>query len=126
MISSSTPNPVKPVGSTVTLTCTVHVELSPLIDVPVTVNIVVAPWRGLFDGSSATNTSQLVMEDTTVYTLTDMVSSFGRNQSGFYICRATLYSALNNTYIDRSFQYLSVVEATTGEILCPLYFISKH
>ena len=129
MLSSSTPNPVRPIGSTVTLTCTVHVELSPSVDAPVTVNIVVSPWHGLriLNGGLATNTSQLVMRDTTVYTLTDMVSSFGRTQSGLYLCRATLHSALNNTYIGSS-QYfrISVAEVTAGEIILFYNYYSTY
>ena len=74
------------VGSTVTLTCTV--ELSPAVDVPVTVNTV---WTGP-DGFMATNIAQPVMGSTTTYTCTTMVSSFGRDQSGDYTCTATVSS----------------------------------
>ena len=72
-------------GSTVTLTCTV--ELSPAVDVPVTVNTV---WTGP-DGFMTTNTAQR-MGSTTTYTSTAMVSSFGRDQSGNYTCTATVSS----------------------------------
>ena len=74
------------VGSTVTLTCTV--ELSPAVDVPVTVNTV---WTGP-DGFMNTSTAQPVMGSTTTYTSTAMVSSFGRDQSGDYTCTATVNS----------------------------------
>ena len=73
------------VGSTVTLTCTV--ELSPAVDVPVTVNTV---WTGP-DGFMTTNTAQRI-GNTTTYTSTAMVSSFGRDQSGDYTCTATVSS----------------------------------
>ena len=73
------------VGSTVTLTCSV--ELSPAVDVLVTVNTV---WTGP-DGFMTTNTAQR-MESTTTYTSTAMVSSFGRDQSGDYTCTATVSS----------------------------------
>ena len=74
------------VGSTVTLTCTV--ELSPAVDVPVTVN---TEWTGP-EGFRTTNTAQSVMGSTTTYTSTAMVSSFGRDQSGNYTCTATVSS----------------------------------
>ena len=74
------------VGSTVTLTWTV--ELSPAVDVPVTVNTV---WTGP-DGYMTTSTAQRVMGSTTTYTSTAMVSSFGRDQSGDYTCTATVSS----------------------------------
>ena len=44
MLSSSIPNPIPPFGSDVTLTCAV--ELSPAVDVPVTVNTVLTTDEG--------------------------------------------------------------------------------
>ena len=82
MISSDPISPIRPVGSDVTLTCTM--ELSPVVDVPVTVNTV---WTG-----PATNTAQTVMGSTTTYTSTAMISSFERDQSGVYTCTATVSS----------------------------------
>ena len=84
------------VGSTVTLTCTV--ELSPAVDVPVTVNTV---WTGP-DGFMTTNTAQPVMGSTTTYTSTAMVSSFGRDQSGDYTCTATVRPNPTSTYLTGS------------------------
>ena len=82
-LSSSHSNPVQPVGSAVTLTCTV--ELSPAVDVPVTVNTV---WTGP-NGFSENGMAQR-MGSTTTYTSTAMVSSFGRDQSGVYNCTAAV------------------------------------
>ena len=85
--------PVVPVivGS---LTCTV--ELSPLVDVPVTVNTV---WTGP-DGFMATNTAQPVSGNTTTtYASIATVSSSGREQSGNYSCRATV-RAMSSSIID--------------------------
>ena len=72
-------------GANVTLTCTV--ELSPAVDVPVTVN---TEWTGP-EGFRTTNTAQR-MGSTTTYTSTAMVSSFERDQSGNYTCTATISS----------------------------------
>ena len=83
-VTSDQPNPIHPIGSTVTLMCTV--ELSPAVDVPVTVNTV---WTGP-DGFNTTNTAQPIMGSTTTYTSTTIVSSFGRDQSGDYTCTATV------------------------------------
>ena len=82
-LSSSHSNPVQPVGSDVTLTC--NVELSPAVDVPVTVNTV---WTGP-NGFSENGIAQR-MGSTTTYTSTAMVSSFGRDQSGVYNCTAAV------------------------------------
>ena len=81
-------SPIQPLQyPNITLTCTV--ELSPAVDVPVTVNTV---WTGP-DGFMTTNTAQPVMGSTTTYTSTTMVSSFGRDQSGNYTCTANVISS---------------------------------
>ena len=84
MLSSSIPNPIPPFGSDVTLTCAV--ELSPAVDVPVTVNTVLTTDEGFMH----TSTAQPVMGSSTNYTATFMISSFGRNDSGLYVCSATV------------------------------------
>ena len=83
-VTSNKVNPIRPVGSDITLTCTV--ELSPAVDVPVTVNTV---WIGPA-GVITTNTAQPIMESNTTYVSTAVVRSFGRTQSGNYTCRAAL------------------------------------
>ena len=87
-MTSDPVSPIQPVGSDVTLTCTVELTMSPAMDVPVTVNTV---WTGP-DRFMATNTAQPIMERTTTYTSTAMVSSFGRDQSGVYTCTANVSS----------------------------------
>ena len=83
-VVSNPSSPISPVGTTVTLTCTVM--LSSAVDVPVTVNTV---WTGPA-GFITDNTAQPVMGSTTNYTSTATVNSFGRGQSGVYTCRATI------------------------------------
>ena len=85
-------SPIRPVGSDTTLTCTV--ELSPTVDVPVTVNTV---WTGP-NGFMTVNTAQSVMGSTTTYTSTAMVSSFGRDQSGVYNCIAVISAMPSNSF----------------------------
>ena len=87
--------PVAPiiVGSSTNLTCTV--ELSPLVDVPVTVN---TEWTGP-DGLMTTNTAQPVTGSSTTYTSTAMVSSSGREQTGNYTCKA-IVRAMSSFIID--------------------------
>ena len=84
VVRSDPATPVRPVGSDVTLTCTV--DLDPAVDVPVTVTTV---WTGPA-GFMNTTTAQPVVGSTTTYTSTAMVSSFGRDQSGNYTCMATV------------------------------------
>ena len=86
-VTSDQANPLaaRPIGSAVTLTCTV--ELSPSVDVPVTVNTV---WTG--PDNFNRNIMAQQMGSTTTYTSTAMVSSFGRDQSGNYTCTATVSS----------------------------------
>ena len=84
-VTSDQPNPIRPVGANVTLTCTV--EFTVTVDISVTVN---TEWTGP-DGFMTTNTAQR-MGSTTTYTGTAMVSSFGRDHSGDYTCTATVSS----------------------------------
>ena len=83
-ITSDPVSPIRPVGSDVTLTCTVM--FSTAVNVEVNVG---TEWTGP-DGFMTTNTAQPVMGNTTTYTSTAMVSSFGRDQSGVYTCIATV------------------------------------
>jgi hypothetical protein len=109
MLSSNIPNPIPPFGSDVTLTCAV--ELSPAVDVPVTVNTVLTRP----DGFMRTSTAQPVMGSTTSYAATFMISSFGRSDSGLYACGAVV-SLPSNAYISDSSTVSHSVRVTTGEM----------
>ena len=105
MVHSSKSNPIRPIGSDVTLTCSV--ELQSEIDVPVTVNI---EWMG---PAGAFSSIELVMEKhSTVYTSTATVSSFQRHQSGNYTCTANV----NSTFLVLS-DSRSTIMVTVGKIL---------
>ena len=107
-LSSSIPSPIPPFsGSDVTLTCAV--ELSPAVDVPVTVNTVLNRPEGFMPASIA----QPVMGSSTNYTSTFLISSFGRSNSGLYSCRATVRLRSTNAYISSSTASHSV-RITTG------------
>ena len=101
-------------GSGLTLTCSV--ELSPAVDVPVTVTTV---WTGPA-GFMTTTTAQPVMGSTTTYTSTAMVSSLGRDQSGDYTCVATVNST--SSFIHSSMKSAST-RVTVGKIAC---FYAHH
>ena len=77
---------IQPVGSTITMTCTV--ELSPVVNVPVTV---ITEWTGPA-GFVVNITAQPVEGSTTNYTSRAVIGSFGRNESGVYTCKATVTS----------------------------------
>ena len=100
------------IGSTVTLTCTV--ELSPAVDVLVTVNTV----RTGPDGFMTTSTAQR-MGSTTTYISTAMVSSFGRDQSGDYTCTATVRPNPTSTYLTGS----GVLSNTTSIVARKFQFL---
>ena len=104
-VTSDPVSPIRPVGSVVTLTCTV--ELSPAVDVPVIVNTV---WTGP-DGFMTTNTAQPVMGNT--YSSSVMVSSIGREKSGNYTCSVSVSSA--NTILTTSEIRVGSARVTTGE-----------
>ena len=93
VITSSPVSPIRPVGSNVILTCSV--ELSPLLDVPVTVTAQISGPSGV----TITPLTNSVMESTGRYTSTGMISSFVRDQSGEYTCRATVVLVTANPLI---------------------------
>ena len=112
MLSSSIPNPIPPFGSSVTLTCAV--ELSPAVDVPVTVNTVLT---NADTGFPTTRTAQVVMGSLTNYVTTFMISSFRtRSDSGLYTCGTTVRLTSTNAYISDSNTVIHSIRVTTGEM----------
>ena len=117
MLSSSIPNPIPPFGSDVALTCAV--ELKPAVDISVTVNTVLATP----DGFMRTSTAQPVMGSSiTNYATTFTISSFGRNDSGHYICSTTV-SLPSNAYVSGSSTATHSVRVTTGEMFIIIVLI---
>ena len=105
-VTSDKVSPIRPVGSDVTLTCTV--ELDPAVNVPVTVNTV---WAGPNGFMAVNMLPQPLMGSTTTYTSTTMVTSFGRDQSGVYNCAATVSSI--PLFIDSN-SHLGMARITVG------------
>ena len=85
-------------------------ELSSAVDVPVTVSTV---WSG---PSVITPVTNSVMESLTRYTSTAMVSSFGREQSGVYTCRASINS-MPQAFLVGSSSRTGTARVTVGEVL---------
>ena len=98
---------VRPIGSTVTLTC--MADLDPAIDVPVTVNIQLRDP----EGSSLTTTTQSVSGST--YSSMATISSFGRDQSGVYTCIASVAPVSFNRFLSSSTSQSVTLRVTTGE-----------
>ena len=110
-LSSSSPNPVRPIRSTVDLTCIVHMGfLGPKVDVPMILTTILRVPGGFLTTidiqSQPTNWGR--------YTSRAMISSFGREQSGIYTCMATLSSSSANSYLINSSTSNSI-HVTTGE-----------
>ena len=80
---SDTPNPIMS-GSSPTLTCTV--ELSPAVDVPVTVNTV---WTRP-DGLTITSATNPTMKSLTLYTSSSTLNSVESSDSGDYTCTVSI------------------------------------
>ena len=114
-LSSNIPNPIPPFGSDVTLICAV--ELSPAVNVPVIVNTVLTPFHGF----TTTGTAQPVMGSSTNYASTFIISSFGRSDSGLYVCGASLRST--NAYISDSSTASHSVRVTTGEMFTAMLLL---
>ena len=112
IVTSVTLSPIRPVGSAVTMTCTV--ELSPVVNIPVNVTTV---WTGPA-GLMTTNTAQPVVGSTTNYASTAMIRSFGRNESGVYTCTAT--ATTTSAYLRDSASHSGTATLTVGKetVLC--------
>ena len=115
MLKSATPNPVRPIGSAVNLTCIVYVELGSAVDVPVIVSTV---WVGP-NGFTANDTSQPISGiSSTMYYNTSraVISSFERSQSGVYTCTVTLIaSSSTRSYLIDSITTSGPIRVTIGE-----------
>ena len=106
-IDQTNPLMVRPIGSIVTLTCTV--DLDPEIDVPVTVNIVLRDPAG----SPLATTTPSVSGSS--YTTAATISSFGRSDSGVYTCMAAVSPSPSNPFLSNSSSRSETFRVTTGE-----------
>ena len=100
VVISNIPNSIRPIGANVSLTCTV--ELSPAVDVQVTVS---TEWRGPA-GFYDTNMAQ-PDTDNTSYSSMVIISSFENINSGDYTCIAEVVVSFS--------QYLNNSRATSNE-----------
>ena len=109
-ISSDQVNPlmVRPIGSSVTLTC--MADLDPAIDVPVTANIQFSDPAG-----RALPTTTPVMSQGSTYSNTARVPSFVREQSGVYTCTANVLLSSANPFLSNNFSHSGTLRVTTGE-----------
>ena len=85
-------------------------ELSPLVDVPVTVNTV---WSGP-TGVTLSPTNPVEVSSTS-YTSTVILHSFGINESGDYTCTATVNST-SSTFITGSQLLSGSSRITVGKL----------
>ena len=106
VLTSDPSSPVRPVGvANVTMTCTV--ELSPVVDVPVTVNI------QLSDPAGRTLTTTTPTVSGSSYTAIATVNSFGRDESGNYTCTANITSS--SLFLTNSRSKSTMAHVTVGE-----------
>ena len=104
-VTSDPVSPIRPIGSNITLSCIV--ELSPAVDVPVTVNFQL----------SNPNDSLLIITDSSEYDSTyvamAMVTSFNRDVSGNYTCSAYISSSF--LFISNSRSKIALTYVTVGK-----------
>ena len=114
MVTSSIPNPVRPVGSDITLICTVMLNKGLEIDIPLTVNVKMSKS---VPGGGSLATNPLSVSGST-YNTTVMIRSFGREQSGNYTCTAIVSSP--NSFIN-NISWSQSVRITTGKAIHELF-----
>ena len=117
MLSSSVEGNVQPIGSDVTLTCSMSLASGPGIDV--LLNVTFELLRMDPAGSPLTTAPPSVSES--MYVTTATISSFGRNDSGVYTCRAIVSSM--NTHLTNSSNASNTLRVTTGTIMYYHQFI---
>ena len=104
IVTSNKPNPIWPIGSAVTLTCSVEVNL--MVDIPV---IATLSLRGP-SGEIHNSTAPVPLGST--YARSDaLISSFVDNHSGLYSCSAAISS--NSSFIIKSVNTTSEVKRVT-------------
>lgn len=113
MVLSNILNPIRPIGSSVTLICTVY--LSPAVDIPVTVNTV---WTGPA-GFMMTNIAAVAVNATT-YISISLIDYFERDQFGNYTCAASVSSRSANSFLSDSNMQAGSTRVAFGEMMIRL------
>ena len=122
MITNTPASPICPIGSTVTLTCTV--DLSPLVDIPVNVTAQISGPMGI----TVFPVANSVMESNTRYTSTATVGPFGRNHSGEYTCLANIRLVTANSFIigGTGVTGMDRITVGTGKMLYNMHYELKQ
>ena len=111
VLTSNKSNPIQPVGSGISLTCTV--ELSPSV-VESDLSVLMVDAQLSRDGTPLNLTGPTVTGTTFTYTI--QLDSFGRSDSGNYECTATVRPQPPSTYIiGNEVAKSNVTSVTTGK-----------
>ena len=105
-VISNKPNPIRPVGSNVTLICTVE------LDSETNLSMLMVDVQLSRDGTPLTLTDQ--SQNGTTFTYTIQLDSFGRNDSGDYNCNASVRSQTFTTYLENSLIIMNNIKVSTG------------
>ena len=106
-------NPIRPIGSSVHVTCVAQVDLSGRLEIDVPLNMDVhltAPTRELLANSSFT----VLQSGHTCANTSSILGSFGRNDSGLYECTTSITSVVSNIFLVEHNSSKSV-QITTGK-----------
>ena len=116
ILTSNKSNPVRPVGSSVTVSCTVELSSGSESDVPLTVSFRLSKTDPA--GSPLTLTTPSVSGST--YTTVAMIDYFAKDQSGVYTCTAVINST--SLFLTKR-EVSNAIRITTGECMlsCLLY-----
>ena len=109
IIGSGKPSPIRPIGSNVTVTCTVGLQHSTVgATVPLMVTIHLSNPAGM-----VLNTTMDSVSGST-YTSRATISSFERAQSGVYSCEAILTSP--SSYLSESSTVTEEINLSSGKL----------
>ena len=107
-VTSDPPSPIRPVGNSINLTCTVELSTLPHIDINISVSI------QLYDPLENTMNSPSPTMFGSTYTSTATLNSFGRAQSGIYTCKAIVSEVPQNPYINDAVM-MEMTRVTVGK-----------
>ena len=116
-ITSDQDNPIRPIGSTVNVTCVACIDLSnrPEIDILLTIDMVIELIGQERIPLKDTSKSFTVLQSNHTYNSTATISSFGRNRSGSYKCTINITTSTTPTIFLVEHTNSKSVHITTGK-----------
>ena len=113
ILTSNIPSPIRPIESDVNLTCSVKIQSGPEIDVQLAIDITLSRTN---PAASSQLQATTAAASGSTHTSVATIRSFGRDQSGTYICTATVRPTSANSFITGNSRS-NTIQVTTGKLM---------